>query len=147
MRWFERETLTARRQHLLHFRQRRARKHGDHQLGGLVADDARQPAYIERRAARRITVKMLGASAADIQGEFAVARLQYTMGQPLQSRSRRVHQNLGKSGKRSTPRCTCIFPYSAQRCSVGITLPGFNSPAGSKALLTAIICARSAAEN
>jgi hypothetical protein len=42
---------------------------------------------------------------------------------------------------------TCIFPYSAQRTSVGITLPGLSRPAGSKARLTAAICSRSAAEN
>lgn len=35
-------------------------------------------------------------------------------------------QKRSSSGKASKPFFTCIRPYSAQRCSVGITLPGFS---------------------
>ena len=42
---------------------------------------------------------------------------------------------------------TCMRPYSAQRCSVGITLPGFSSPLGSKACFSASICVRSSGLN
>src|SRR5690606_26105039 len=56
-------------------------------------------------------------------------------------------QNRSSSGNRSCPRCTCIFPYSAQRARVGIALPGLSRPAGSKARLTAKKASRSAGEN
>ena len=35
---------------------------------------------------------------------------------------------------------TCIFPYSAQRESVGITLPGLRPLCGSKARFSASMC-------
>ena len=39
------------------------------------------------------------------------------------------------------PRCTCILPYSAQRDSVGMTLPGLSRLPGSNACLTPKNCA------
>ena len=42
-------------------------------------------------------------------------------------------RNRGSSGNFSCPRCTCIEPNSAQRCSVGTALPGFSRPCWSNA--------------
>ena len=38
------------------------------------------------------------------------------------------HQNLGMSGNGNCPAFTCMRPSSAQRCSVGNTLPGLSRP-------------------
>src|SRR4051794_29506176 len=46
------------------------------------------------------------------------------------------HQKRGISGKATLPACTCSRPSSAQRCSVGNTLPGLSRPCASKAHLS-----------
>src|SRR3990167_8963929 len=50
---------------------------------------------------------------------------------------RHVHQKRSRSGKGSWPWCTCMAPNSAQRCRVGMFLPGLSRPLGSKAAFTA----------
>ena len=47
--------------------------------------------------------------------------------------SARFRQNRGMSGNGICPLWMCMRPSSAQRCSVGNTLPGFNRPSGSNA--------------
>src|ERR687886_416801 len=51
------------------------------------------------------------------------------------------------SAKGSFPPLTCMRPSSAQRCSVGKTLPGLSSCSGSKAHFTRSCCARSTSLN
>ena len=55
--------------------------------------------------------------------------------------------NRGMSANGSTPRRTCILPYSAQRASVGITLPGLSRPFASNAAFSRSICSRSSGLN
>ena len=56
-------------------------------------------------------------------------------------------QKRGRSGCLICPPRTSIYPYSAQRLSVGMTLPGLSVASGSKAALRANICAFSSGEN
>ena len=49
-------------------------------------------------------------------------------------------QNRGSSGNATLPACTCILPSSAQRCSVGKTLPGLSRCSGSNAHLRRCCC-------
>src|SRR5258706_11520501 len=58
-----------------------------------------------------------------------------------------MHPKCGSPGCGKAPPFTRIAPYSAQRCSVGTALPGFKSPSGSNAALTAGNVARSAGRN
>src|SRR3954466_4859718 len=56
-------------------------------------------------------------------------------------------QNLGISGNGSLPPEMCMRPSSAQRCSLGKTLPGLSRPFSSKAHLSRCCCSRSVSEN
>ena len=60
---------------------------------------------------------------------------------------RHRHQNRGRCGKRSAPTCTCSRPCSAQRRSVGNTLPGLNRTSGSNACFTRCWISRSTGSN
>ncbi len=55
----------------------------------------------------------------------------------------RSAQNLGRSGKRSAPECTCSRPCSAHRRNVGNTLPGLKRTSGSNACLMRCCTSRS----
>src|ERR1700678_2222710 len=148
-RGLEREALTSLGENGLELGERRARSHGDYQLGRLVAPRPRPLAQLERLAPGRFSVEGLGIAAADIEARPSRARVENPVSQAVGRRttSGRQHQNLGSSGNGIIPRCTCILPYSAQRERVGITLPGFNISAGSKARFTAMNCSRSSGEN
>ena len=93
----------------------------------------------QRRAVaeRRLAVEVLAAAAADASGATGRVRVAHALDDRRDGGGPRPGaQKRGSSGNASRPRLTCMRPYSAQRTSVGITLPGLSRPAGSKARLT-----------
>ncbi len=84
MRRLEGEHLAAFAHRRLDFREPRAATRGDHQLRGLVGDDAAVAAGIEHLAFERLAVKILGAAAAQAQRAPGAARRAYRLGQLLE---------------------------------------------------------------
>src|SRR5690606_32755069 len=97
--------------------------------------------------AMAVAVERLGAAAADEQRLVARVRGHDLLAELGQDEFHGGDQKRGMSGKRSSPPCTCILPYSAQRASVGMTFSGLSSPRGSKARLTARNRSSSSREN
>ncbi len=133
------------RQHLPSFiqrgfqlRQRRAGANGDHQFGRVIADDAAVLAGIEQHAVDLPPEESLAAAALNAQRRVGGKRLVDLI---QQLRAGVVgdygHQKRSSSGKGSWPLWMCMRPNSAQRCRVGMFLPGLSRPLGSKAALTA----------
>ncbi len=96
MRRLEGQHLLLRGQRVLHFAQRSARAHGDHQLAGLVALDATPGARIKQLPTRRIAVEILGAAGTDAQRLARAGRGLHSRDHCVQGS---VHQNRGRSGK------------------------------------------------
>ena len=113
---------------------------------GLVVDDAGIAARIEQVAAQRFAVEILRAGATQTQRRVVRMRRDDAVAQYRRARVHRV-QNRGSSANGNAPPCTCMRPYSAQRASVGIALPGLSRPRSSNARLTAKNASRSAVEN
>src|SRR5687767_4508928 len=129
MRRLERQALAVRLQCALKLGERRAAARRHDQLGRLVIDDAGVAARVEHLAARRVAVEILGAAAAQAQGAAERRSFANRLGEGFD-------QKRASSGCGSTPRCTRMRPYSAQRASVGMALPGLSRPSGSKARFT-----------
>ena len=111
--------------------QRRAGARGDDQLARLVARRCRRSARMS--SARRVgalAVEVLGAAAADAQAALrARPRCAHALDERRSGRrSSAVSEPSAARGRRAAPRLTCMRPYSAQRDSVGITLPGLSRP-------------------
>ena len=123
----------------------------DHELGGLVVDDAAVgSASSSTSPASALAVEVLGARAPQAQraarcGAAASTRSrsfsESVPGALMPLRSAAGRDGAGRRGARAS----CRTRRSAR--SVGIALPGFSRPAGSKASLTRKEAARSAAEN
>ena len=110
---------------------------------------------VEHLARRRLAVEVLAAAAADPQrrplacaartarSRRRARRCCAARAASLAARRRagegRVHgpaaARSAECRERSMPRDTCIFPYSAQRTSDGITLPGLSSALGIERML------------
>src|SRR5690606_3701443 len=117
----------------------------DDEFSGVVRDYARMAGDIHYRQTFRHgpAQKCLGASAHYAESFTTADRFPHTFQkhlaliltsvsiEPLQT----AHQNRSSSGNGSCPLCTCMAPNSAQRCSVGMFLPGLSSPSSSKAAL------------
>ena len=149
MRRLERQALSLLSERRFELIERGAAARGHDELGRLVARNARQAGHVERLALRRFAVEALRAAAANVERRAALACVADASDQ-WSERSidrRHGHQKRGMSANGSRPRRTCILPPSAQRCSVGIALPGLSSSLASKARLTACICSRSSLEN
>ncbi len=142
-------------QHALDLGNRRAASGHHDQLRGVVIHDAAVAGGVEamRRFQRRLTIKRFAAVALDGDGLPCTARSTNGLGRlanpvgGLLGCGGAHGQKRGRSGNFNAPRCTCIFPYSAHRDSVGMALPGLSSPAGSKARLTEKKLMRSSGEN
>ena len=67
MRRLEGEHLALASERLLDLDQRRAAARGDHQLGGIVVDDAAMRSRVETFADEFLTIEILGAAADDAQ--------------------------------------------------------------------------------
>ncbi len=119
-------------------RQRRTGANGDHQLGGVIGDEAAMLASIEQHTVGLPPEKALAAAALDAQRRVGGERLVDLV---QQLRAGVVgdygHQKRSSSGKGSWPLWMCMRPNSAQRCRVGMFLPGLSRPLGSKAAFTA----------
>ncbi|RMU42120.1 hypothetical protein ALP29_201658 [Pseudomonas syringae pv. avii] len=95
-------------------------------------------AGVERFAWYHTTEKCLAVAAPDAQRRIVLQRLidlfkQRMAGVPV----RCVHQKRSSSGKGNWPAWMCIAPNSAQRCRVGMFLPGLSMPLASNAALMA----------
>ena len=146
----EREPLRAPRERPLDRRERRSpRAQLSTSSSGSYADDARQAREVEHvgvelgaptprfappptGSSARGCVATISATSAASRGRSARARRR---GAPARVVLAVAHQNRGRSGKRSAPACTCSRPSSAQRRSVGNTLPGLKRTSGSNACL------------
>src|SRR5690606_14441865 len=109
---------------------------GDDQFGRIVADDAAATARIEHVADRLAAVPVLAAAAAYAQRLPLGRGVEDTLAEQIELLFHVSPQKRGRSANLSAPRLTCMRPYSAQRCSVGIALVGLSSMGGSKAALT-----------
>src|SRR6185369_6422025 len=145
MRRLERKHLAALGQRALQLRQRSSSTRRDDRLTGLVCNHTRVAARIENGTGGGIAVEILRATGANSQRSPLRRSLAHRLAQSGNSSlSAHLgdHQYRGSSANGSFPELTRMRPYSAQRCSVGITLPGFNNCAGSKARLTATNASR-----
>src|SRR5580765_6608101 len=117
MRRLERQELVLLAENFFQVGKRSAASRRDHQLGRLVADDAGVAARVEHLTARRITVEVLAAAAAQAQRLPALGGIPDLLLEGFD-------QKRGSSACGSLPPCTCIRPNSAQRARVGTALPG-----------------------
>src|SRR5471032_621961 len=131
-------------QRLRQLAQWRASAGGDDQFGGVVADNPAMGTGIQYFACGFATQKRLAVGPLEPQRQVVVQRLVDLLqqaGAVIKTMVERFHfdshQKRSSSGKGSLPMCTCIAPNSAQRCRVGMFLPGFSMPLGSKAAFTA----------
>ena len=116
--------------------QAHAGRRGDDELGRLVVGRRRRGRAC--RAARRSALRRRNLSCRRRAGAAACATRWHRGCARRAHRGRiRGDQNRGRSANASRPRLTCIFPYSAQRSSVGITLPGLSRPFGVEGALDA----------
>ena len=149
VRRLEREALRARRELPLDHRERRRGERGQHELLRLVCDDAVErveredvrvdlaPDAAERAPADRLERAPMRRD--DLGDVGCVARPQRSRCDGARRGCARGAQNLGRSGKRSDPECTCSRPCSAQRRNVGNTLPGLKRTSGSNACLMPVL--------
>src|SRR5438132_3862068 len=145
MRRLEGQHLALGGERALDLGEARACAHREHELLGLVRDDARVRRHVERIALARLAVEILAAAAADAQRLLARRMLAHAFAQPGDEGL--GHQNRGMSGRGTCPPRTCVPPHSAQRLSEGTALPGFKIESGSKARFTSWKAAISGARN
>jgi len=84
MRRLESEHLAALAHRRLDLREPGAATRGDHELRGLVRDDAAVAAGIEHLSIECLAVKILGAAATEAQRAPGAARRAYGLGQLLE---------------------------------------------------------------
>ena len=126
----ERQQLPLLRQSRFNLGQRRAAAGRDIEFGRFVSHNAAVSADIEEFPGQHPAIEILAAGAANTQGGLAVVRRPDCLNDLVE-----CHQKRSSSGNLSWPRCTCMRPYSAQRCRLGTALPGLSSPCSSKACL------------
>src|SRR5690606_6464595 len=127
------------------FGQSRAGTRRDDELGGVVGHYAGVSGNVQHRKGvlHGTTQKCFGATTRNADSFSAADRFAHTLQKHLtlvlSSASiepfHLAHQNRSNSGNGSSPLWTCIAPNSAQRCRVGMFLPGLSSPSSSKAAL------------
>ena len=115
---FKREHLPFRPDCTFDRSERRRRLGGEHKLGGLIVDNAVERGEREgRRALDRSSEVPLGTASDDLKGLLACDGPAHGIREAVRiPRGQAVgHQKRGRSGKAVSPRCTCIWPSSAQR--------------------------------